>query len=199
MPSPGTTIDTIRHELAKPGVGVARELPAGLAMTQDVTGLGNKTSMVHVRLTVTAPFTLFTGADNAAKGGGTKIYDFPPGLVVPMAAKTALVLSNDLPAGEQTAGELGLGSVVATGAVAVLSGTATFENFLTGGTLGNLTAGNTITANFVGTSREPIGDGVTPVDLYLNAATTFSDEASAHSMVVDSGTIDIWYMITDPS
>lgn len=198
MPSPSATVDLVKNTLASRGQGSANTLPTGLAMTQTVNSLAGKLSLVHVRFTVTEAFTLFTGADNASKGGGTKIYDFPAGRVIPLAAQTALVLSNSLPLGEQTAGELGLGSVVATGAVAVLSGTATFENFMTGGTLGNLAAGATITANFKGTGREPIGDDTTPTDLYLNAATAFSDEASAHSMVVDSGTIDIWYLHQAP-
>lgn len=194
MPSPSATVDLIKSTLEARGAAASNTLPTGLAMTQEITGLGGKTNLVHVKFTVTEAFTLFTGADAAAKGGGTKIYDFPAGRVIPLAAQTALVLSNSLALGEQTAGELGLGSVVASGAVAVLSGTATFENFMTGGTLGNLAAGGTITANFKGTAREPIGDDTTPTDLYLNAATTFSDEAAAHDMVVDSGTIDIWYI-----
>lgn len=172
---------------------VSSTLPSGLTMTQSDQGLGGGLSLVHLKLTVTEAFTLFTGADNAAKGGGTKIYDFPPGRIIPIAAQTNLVLSNSLGAGEQTAGELGLGSVVASGAVAILSGNALFENIMTAGTLGNLGAGLTIPAAFVGAAREPIGDETTPVDLYLNAATTFSDEAAAHDMVVDSGTIELWY------
>lgn len=173
--------------------GVANTLPTGLAMTQDSFGLGGGMSLVHVKLTVTAAFELFTGADNAAKGGGTKIYTVPAGKIVPIAAQTALVLSNSLALGEQTAGEIGIGSVVASGAVAVLNGTATFEDFMTGGTLGNLAAGGTVTANFKGAGREPIGTSVA-IDLFLNGATTFSDEAGAHDMVVDSGTIDLVFI-----
>lgn len=196
MPSPTATRALITDATVQPGR--AAVLPTGLAMTQEANGLAGGLSLVHVRFTVTSPFTLYTGADNAAKAGGTQIYDFPLGLVIPLAAKTNLVLSNSLPLGEQTAGEIGLGSSVASGAAAVLSGLPTYENFLTGGTLGNLTAGGTINANFTGTARDPIGDNSTAVDLYLNGATTFSDEASAHSMVVDSGTIDIWYMLQQP-
>lgn len=173
--------------------GVANTLPSGLKMTQDSFGLGDGMSMVHVQLTVTEAFELFTGADGAAKAGGTKIYTVPAGRIVPLAAETALVLSNSLALGEQTAGEIGIGSVVASGAAAVLSGTATFENFMTGGTLGNLAAAGTVTANFKGASREPIGSG-SAIDLFLNGATTFSDEAGAHDMVVDSGTIDLVFL-----
>jgi hypothetical protein len=194
MPSPAATVNLIKSSLAEPGRNAPLAPPSGLTVQQAVNSLGGKSSLVHVRLTVTAPFTIFAGADNAAKAGGILIAVMPAGTIVPLGAHVALVLSNSLGLGEQTAGELGIGTTIASGAAAILGGSPFFENFLEGGTLGNLVAGGTISTDLRGPPRSPIGTVATATSLFLNAATTFSDEAAAHNMVVNSGTIDLWYM-----
>lgn len=200
MPSPGVTqsmIDRSIRDTLTPTDHVPSSLDAGLDMEiVSADGVLGGAALVHVRLSVTEQFELFAGADNANKAGGIKLFDFPKGIIVPVATRFALVLSDDLPLGETTAGEIGLGTTVASGAVAVLGGTAAFENFCTGLTLGDITAGNTLAVNLSAAGQAPIGTPASELDLFLNLATAFSDEASAHSVLVDSGTIDIWYIHT---
>lgn len=196
MPSPGTTVDIIKNTLSTKG-HAPRSLASGLAMNITASGgAAEGASLVHMRLEVTAPFTLFEGADNANKAGGTKLLDFPAGIIVPLGTSYDLTLSNTLALGETTAGEIGLGTTVATGAVAVLSGNAAFENFATGLTLGDITAGNTLIVAGSVPGSAPIGGPASELGLFLNLATAFSDEASAHSVRVVEGTIDVWYIHT---
>lgn len=68
-----------------------------------------------------------------AKAIGTRIYRFPAGVHVHTVTYMSLTLSPNSPLGESgTTGDLGIGSVLANGAVAVLGGTAGFEDYITG-------------------------------------------------------------------
>lgn len=121
-------------------------------------------------------FTFTTTA--AAKGIGQKVYTFPEGWILPVWARVKLV-STTGGSTAATAGEVGLGTTVASGAAAVLSGTAAFENILTGQTLDNHVAATALTSHFGaaagGTSGTHAGiDGTsTAASVYLNIASTF--------------------------
>lgn len=73
------------------------------------------------------------GAANLALGAN--VYTLPAGTQVIEAVSLNLSLANDDGNIDADTPDLGLGSVIATGAVALLSGTATFENILTGQTM----------------------------------------------------------------
>ena len=138
----------------------------------------------------TEQVVLNDGADAASIADGLKLMSFGSGAkkIVPMWAKIVATLDDDLADGETTAGEIGIGSTKGTGAVAVLSGTAAMENVMTGQTLGNITAGNTVSVAAETGGREPLGS-VLGFDLYLNHASAFSNESEAHSVRIASGTI----------
>lgn len=72
---------------------------------------------------------------NASKGDGKLIYTFPAGNIIVKSASIALGIIGTASLNAADTPDLGLGTVVATGAVAVLSGTATFENIMTGQTV----------------------------------------------------------------
>lgn len=76
----------------------------------------------------------------AALGIGSKIYTFPAGYHLEEVSYIDLSLKA---AGTAVATDTGLGSVVASGAVAVLSGTTTFEDRHTGQTINTAAAGGT--------------------------------------------------------
>ncbi len=89
---------------------------------------------------------------NASKGDGKLLYTLPAGNVIITRASIALGIEGTGALNAADTPDLGLGTVVATGAVAVLSGTATFENILTGqtvsacnGTVQLATAASTLT------------------------------------------------------
>lgn len=76
--------------------------------------------------------TLGAIAGGANLGLGKLLYTLPAGEVIVRAASMSMAIKQT--DGNITADtpEVGLGTVIASGAVAVLSGTATFENILTG-------------------------------------------------------------------
>ena len=134
-------------------------------------------------------FTKNISAD-AALAFGQKIAIFPKGII---KVKDILLDANlSTPTGlSSTAGEIGLGTVVGSGAVAVLSGTATFEDILTGQTMSNLVAGtpNDETAQ-VDTDGILDGSG-TAKSMFLNVASTWNQTA-AEDVTIDATATVFW-------
>jgi hypothetical protein len=86
---------------------------------------------------LTVSTTLPAIAGGANLGVGKLLYTFPAGVIIVESAYMSLAIT-------QTEGNItadtpdgGLGTVIASGAVATLDGTATFENILTGQTFNN--------------------------------------------------------------
>lgn len=115
-------------------------------------------------------------------GFGFKIYDFPLGAV---KVKRALINLTMIAATDTTVGEVGLGTVIATGAVTTLGGTATFENFVDGfaNTAPSPTGGATQAQKECETDN-PDGTS-TALDLYLN----FAGAWTASEVLTINGTI----------
>jgi len=118
-------------------------------------------------------------AANAALGVGSIIYSFPASpsqhfeLVYGMSS---LVLT--LPGTANAAAITGLGSVVASGAVSVLSGTATFQDRMTGQTLATASTGGAASSALVAATAG-IGTGISlnvaasVKNVFLNCAATW--------------------------
>lgn len=130
----------------------------------------------------------------ASKGIGQKLYTFPEGFILPLAARVQM---NTTCADNATAGEVGLGTTVASGAVSVLSGTAAFQNILDGKTLSNHTAATalatSVTAAAGGTSgtQDAIDGSATAAPLYLNIASAFGGTGGG---VLNSATVTVWWI-----
>ena len=112
-----------------------------------------------------------TPAAGANKGMGVKIFTFPAGMHLCIVSSIAVGLTvggvtTDTP-------DMGLGSVIATGTVAVLSGTATFEDYLTGQTASDC-AGTTVRKALGATAGIGTGIALNQVgdvkDVFLNVA-----------------------------
>ena len=193
MPSPTKTINMINAHIVDPvNLGLTATLPSGISGTINHSA---KTGMIHTKIVTTAALTLVSSVDNAAKGGGIKIFDFPLCRVVPMARRIKGTLGFSGATMSSTAGEIGLGSVVASGAIATFT-TATFDNILEGSNpdLGNIAAAGTTAVITGDSSRADIGDFATAVDLYINACSTFAD-ATAENLVLASGAIiELWWI-----
>lgn len=114
---------------------------------------------------------------DAALGFGVKLFTLPAALVLPL--ETQYVLTSLAPTGlSATAGEAGLGTTVASGAVAVLSGTAAFENISEGRTLANHVATTTLVTEVV----------TVPPLLYVQSATVNPGVIDA-----SAGTTDVFF------
>ena len=129
-------------------------------------------------------------AGGAALGVGKLIYTLPAGAQIIKAARLNVGIT-------QTAGNInantptiGLGTVVASGVVSVLSGTATFQNIAAGVAAANCTGTATIqTAKATASPFELVTESGGTKTIYLNAAATWS--ASGDPAAILSGTVAI--------
>jgi hypothetical protein len=105
-----------------------------------------------------------TIGDDASLGMGALIYTFPAGPLVVNSAyiNAGLTLTTGTPTTDTP--EMGLGTVIASGAVAVLGGTATFENIMGG-------AATPVLANIAGTKK-----------LFTHVSALKMDAADAHTV-----------------
>lgn len=128
-----------------------------------------------------------TGA--AALGFGTKIYTFPTtGAVVVKSSKIDFSLQGGGTVDADTP-DVGLGTVVASGVVSVLSGTATFENIHTGQTFNDCNGTAEVKSNLATASPFNLVLETGTNDLYLNIADTW---AGADSLTA-TGTITLFW------
>lgn len=130
--------------IAVGSAGVTPVANVGTAAT-GVTAVERGDSHVHVTI-LTVSTTLPAIAGGANLGVGKLLYTLPAGACIILGASMSLAIT-------QTQGNItadtpdgGLGSVIASGAVAVLSGTATFEDILTGQTFNDCNGTAEVTA-----------------------------------------------------
>jgi len=127
---------------------------------------------------------------NAALGVGNIVYTFPAGQhLETVYAFSSLALT--LP-GAGVACDTGLGSVIASGAVSVLSGTSTFEDRLTGQAITTAAAGGTAVSALLGATAGiqtgiALNVAASVKNVFLNSAGTFAT-VNAGSLTA-SGTI----------
>lgn len=123
----------------------------------------------------------------AALGIGSKVFTFPAGAHIHYVSYMSLGLTA---AGTTKTPDLGIGSVIASGAVAVLGGTATFEDYITGQTAADI-AGTAAVKTSVATAGALTGISINEVgsvkDVFVNAAATWS--ANNTGNLTASGTI----------
>jgi len=174
---------------------------AALARSTDSLSSDAKLNIVHYRCQLKSDLVIVSDVDNAAKGGGAKLFDFPDGYVTILGARIEGSLTTDVADLTSTAGELGLGTTVASGAVAVLGGTAGFENILEGAqpALSNFTAGNDLAVKQGGGIRAgAIGAFGSAAGCFLNVASTWGNVASAADVSAKSGmVIEVWALVVE--
>ena len=113
----------------------------------------------------------------AALGVGNIVYTFPAGQHLELVYGFSSVALTAV--GTAVACDTGLGSVIASGAVSVLSGTATFEDRLTGVAISTAAGGGTAVSSLVGATAG-IGTGIAlnvaanVKNVFLNAAGTWN-------------------------
>jgi len=128
----------------------------------------------------------------AALGIGNIVYSFPAGQHLELVYGFSNISLTA--AGTAVAAKLGLGSVIASGAVSVLSGTATFQDRLTASTVTTDPAGGTAVSALVAATAG-IGTGISlniaasVKDVFLNAAGTWN--ANNTGSLLCNGTITL--------
>lgn len=134
-----------------PGEGqILVDLISGAIVTENVGAVAAGSSVVeegdavnHVT-TITVDTTYGAIAGGANLGLGKLLYTFPAGAINIKASKIDIDLTALDGNIDADTPELGLGTVIASGAVAVLSGTATFEDILTGQVVADCLGTNTV-------------------------------------------------------
>jgi hypothetical protein len=142
---------------------------------------------VHTtKLTFTA-LAIGSGA-TADLGFGAKLYTFPAGALLVTGAYMNVALTGSGAGCDADTPDGGLGTVVASGVVKVLGGTATFEDILTGQTFNNLT-GTAEVKSAVATLVRESGDAHT---VYFNLA----DDWAGACAVTATGTVALrWELL----
>lgn len=172
----GTAVNATGNLLTDQGLGTV----TGLVVAEE-----HGDSLYHVtKLTLTA-FALGTSADNASLGIGNKFYTFPAGTIeieeatIVGGITAAISITTNTP-------EVGIGTVIASGAVSVLSGTATFEDVIDGNlsgvggdTVAPNVAGGAFYKNMAGAPTLIKTSGGKARDLFLNCAAAWADVAAA--------------------
>lgn len=172
------------------------------AATTVATEYGN--AIDHLTVLTMTNFAVGTSGDNANLALGAKFYTWPTGLnilvqetVISGGITAAISVTTDTP-------EVGIGTVVASGANATLT-TATWENLVDGGASGSSVDAAAVAPDVAGTAfyKKNLST-VTPVikatggaarDLFLNVADGWADVTAAGA-VTFTGTISIkWRVI----
>lgn len=137
----------------------------------------------HTSVLTVNQLAAMTLADNASLADGYLIYTFPAGAI---RVNSAYISMNVVNAEHDTeANDLGLGTVIGSGAVAVLSGTATFEDIMTGQTAAIGTAEvKTVVSDF-------IIEAAAAHTMHLNCAAAWADTAGSALDADIAGTIVI--------
>lgn len=170
------------NTLTQESTGLLGTAATGVTATEYGNGFLNVTKLTLNGKTGGLAFPAIAGG--AALGVGKLIYTFPAGDIMIIAAGTkSLALTED--DGNITANDpdVGIGTVIATGAVSVLGGTATFENILTGQTSVNLAVTNVLV-----TGQPIVIASAAAHTVHLNAAASWAasgeDDMSATGEIV---------------
>ncbi len=185
----------VGNELTTSGVGTVTTAATTVAVEHG-------DAIDHLTVLTMTSFALGTIPDNASLGIGNKFYTFPAGtiLVEKISLKGGISTTVDVTTATP---EVGIGSTIGLGAVSVLSGTGTFEDYMDGNTSGG-TNGATVAPDIAGTvfykqSRNNLDfiiktSGGATRDLFLNAAAAWSDVTAA-GVGTFTGTITIKWRI----
>jgi hypothetical protein len=126
--------------------------------------------------------------DNASLGSGYKIYTFPTGSVVIDAVHMDVGLTSVDHVAETP--KVGLGTVIASGTVAVLNGTATFMNILTEQATDAMDGSSTAVAALPTTTGYPLL--VSSDDVFFNMALAWANVTGSDA----DNTVDIAGTVT---
>lgn len=146
---------------------------------------------IVTEITFTA-LTVGTTTAVVSKGIGVLLYTFPAGSHLHSATNMNVTTYHSDAAASST-GKIGVGSVVASGAVSVLNGTSTFMDYVTEqtGTIRNISSPLTTTKLSVATAGALTGISInesgSAKTLYLNIASLWSNDGTVSA----TGTVSI--------
>ncbi len=138
-------------------------------------------------LTINSALPAIAGGANLAVG--KLLYTFPAGVQIIDAAYMSIAITQSEGNIDADTPDIGLGNVIASGAVALLSGTATFENILTGQTAADCDGTPTV-ATAIPTAGVPLISNAAGSKLvYLNVADGWAVDGDAAAGIAGTVTI----------
>lgn len=139
----------------------------------------------HTRVTINSALPDIAGGADLAVG--KKMFDFPAGAIFVQRSSMAVALKQTDGAVTADTPDVGIGTTIGSGVVAVLGGTAGFENIITGQTMND--CNGTVENASVDTQLVILsGDSHS---VYLNAADGWA--ATGDDGILLSGTVDIFW------
>lgn len=143
----------------------------------------------HVTVLTVSKADAYTLADNASKAVGYLLYTLPAGAcVVDYAYMSARILAASTEIKTDTP-DVGLGTVIASGAVATLDGTPTFENIITGQTAADCNNTATVKTALPTAGTPFIVAAADAHTIYLNAADGWADDTGGDLTADIAGTV----------
>ena len=172
---------TIREPFGTQGGNSLNVGTAGTGFTATEYGDGT-----HHKTVLAVDYTLPAIAGGANLAVGRLAYTWPAGIINQKAARLSVAITQTQ--GNITADtpDIGLGTVIASGAVAVLGGTATFENVLTGQTASD--CNGTVTEKTLATSL--VIEASVAHTLYLNVADGWAASGDAAALITGTITLE---------
>jgi hypothetical protein len=140
-------------------------------------------------LTLGKGCVLPTIAGGASLGVGTLLYTFPAGAQSINSSNISVGITQTQGHINANTPTIGLGTVIASGAVSVLSGTATFQNINVGVAAANCTGTPTVQTAIPTANYSLITDVGGVKALYFNAAAAWSASGDAGALL--SGTVSV--------
>lgn len=164
-------------QLSKSGSNFITEANVGTAES-NITVVESGNAFQHTSILTLASVAATIG-DNASLGTGSLLYTFPAGEIIVDCAFISVGVNLTTGTPTTDTPEVGLGTVIATGAVAVLSGTSTFEDIITGTAAADI-AGTATVLTAIPTANVPL------VIAAADAHTVFFNLADAWADVDDT-------------
>jgi len=122
----------------------------------------------------------------AALGFGKSLYTFPEGFIKVVYATADVTIAG---ATETGTPDIGVGTVVASGEIDALDGTATFEDIMDGFTGTAITSEGSDSNNYVEAESELLDGHTTAIEAFLNFAETWT----ASEDLTISGTVTLYW------
>lgn len=146
------------------------------------------------RTVLTVSTTLPAIAGGAALGVGKQLYAFPAGALLINRSYMSIEITQT--EGNITADtpEVGLGTVIATGAVAVLSTPATFENIITGTAAADCNGTATVVTAIPTAGIPLVIEAADAHTLFLNVADTWAASGDTAALLAGTVVVDWSFM-----
>lgn len=151
----------------------------------------------HVSVLTVSQTDALTIADNAAICDGYLLYTFPAGVIVVDYAYMSMAITAASTEAQSDTPDVGLGTVIGTGAVATLDGTATFENIITGQTAADANGTATVKTAIPTAGTPFIIEAADAHTIHFNAADTWADDTGGDlSADIAGEVVLVWRFLT---